>query len=434
MFELSYSTEVVKCVNKSCGANINISVGRVPGGVNDPGGWILQCERCKTKFPYPVKNPFDYSSVKSGAEILDKWDDEAGDKEAVWGKWGLKDFAEDYAYDNLLFVQTGEYEPLTFDEISENIYFCAVCDHHLEPLAYAGLREKLDVINAQIGSYLDVYAKGRSGSPSAVICVTHGVCQCGDKKQYIFYKEFIERELPVKDEYELYLIDATGSDLSKAIDGIYTRDNCLVILQKLLIRWQVFYNKVFLAVPFIGFEFKNSESQRVDLWNWILRYTKPHKTELLTRKATFNSFLQAAKNKGMGIDVLKDYGLLNPTLKELSEKKALFKRDFHAKYYAGFDRQSAEVLAGSFNIHEGSYYENLHYKRYDLGTFFRRYVLDMGIGFDPRIIDEQGEFLFIREKEINKFSVSVEQYKNSVKQKLDSLLADNTALPVNHMK
>lgn len=140
MFEANFSTEVVKCVDKECGNNIKISIGKIPGGINDKGGLVLERESCMTKFPYPIKNPFDYSTVTSGAKILDQWNDEApGDKEAVWEQWGLKEFPMDFKYDNLHFVQTGEHEPLTFNEIEENIYFCADCDHHLKPRAYHDL-------------------------------------------------------------------------------------------------------------------------------------------------------------------------------------------------------------------------------------------------------------------------------------------------------
>lgn len=55
MFEVSHRTEVVKCPNPLCKENIQLSIGKVPGGVNDSGGWILQCDNCSTKFPYKVK-------------------------------------------------------------------------------------------------------------------------------------------------------------------------------------------------------------------------------------------------------------------------------------------------------------------------------------------------------------------------------------------
>jgi hypothetical protein len=66
--------EIAKCPN--CGANINLRVGRDPGGVNDSGGWVLKCDACASLFSLGVKNPDDASSVRSGATIIDSWDDE----------------------------------------------------------------------------------------------------------------------------------------------------------------------------------------------------------------------------------------------------------------------------------------------------------------------------------------------------------------------
>lgn len=414
MFEVNYSTVLVKCPNTGCQANIQLSIGKVPAGVNDRGGWILECENCKTKFPYPVKNPDDYSSVDFGARILNSWDDEiAGNKEEKLKEYGLENFPDDFRFDNLLFVQTGEYEKPSFSDIEENIFFCPSCKTHLEPILYYQLAEKLPSINASIKAYLNYYVKGGAGNPDSIIVSVDYKCSCGNATKAILYKDFKEAELPVQDGHELILIDVMGADLPNTIDGVYDRDDCLSVLQKLLIRWQVLYNRVFLAVPFIGFDFKNSEAQRVELWNWILKNTQSHKTTLLTRRATLNSFLEGSANAGHDISILKKYGLLNPTVDELTEKKALFKRDFHAKFYAGFDRKTAEVLVGSFNIHEGSYAENIHFKSYRFGDFFLKYILKMNILFDPRIIDEEGEFLFIHEVLDASFQTKVAKYTTS---------------------
>ncbi|GAA0524800.1 hypothetical protein [Chitinophaga japonensis] len=424
MFDIIHNTVVVKCPNPSCKANIQLSVGKVPGGVNDSGGWILECERCKTKFPYSVKNPDDYSSVEKGAKILDTWDNDIPDsKKEVLKKHGLESFPNDFSYENLLFTQTGEYEKTSFNDIEENIFFCPKCKTHLEPILYSQLPSKLPSINNAIKEYLNYYVKGSAGNPDSIIVTIDYKCSCGFDTKAVLYKAFKESELPIQEGHELILIDVLGADLEYTIDGIYNRDNCLSVLQKLLIRWQVYYNRVFLAVPFIGFDFKNSEAQRVELWNWILKNTLPHKTTLLTRKATLNSFLEGSANTGLDINVLKHYGLLNPTVDELTEKKALLKTDFHAKFYAGFDRKNAELLVGSFNIHEGGYVENIHFKSYAFGDFFSKYILKMNIIFDPRTIDEEGEFLFINENTDDKsFVPKVEKYTSSRREKIYELI------------
>lgn len=423
MCEIAYQTIIVKCPNASCKKNIQLSIGKIPFGYNDSGGWILECDTCKTRFPYKVKNPNDYSRVKSGAAIIDSWDIEVPEsKPKVLKKHNLENFPENFQFDNLLYIETGEYEKLDFSDIEENIFYCPECKAELESMLYTRLSRKLPQINESINNYLNYYFKGKAGNPDSIIFVSNYECSCGYNTKAVLYKRFEENELPIQNVHELILIDVLGANLEVAVDGIYDRDCCLQILQKLLIRWQVYYNQVFLAVPFIGFDFKNSEKQRVDLWNWILKYTMPNKTTLLTRKATFKSFIEGSTNTGLDINVLKDYGLLNPTVDDLTEKGALFKTDFHAKFYAGFDRKNTEVLVGSFNIHEGGYVENIHLKKYDFGDFFTKYILKMNVIFDPGKIDENGEMLFIKEVDGGEFTSKIEKYSSSRHEKVYELI------------
>ena len=424
MEDIKHKTVIVKCPNENCKENIKLTVGKVTFGINDSGGWVLECNSCKTKFPYKVKNPTDYSHVDEGATILGYWDNEITDsKSNILKKHDLENFPENFCFDNLLFVQTDEYEKPIFSDIEENIFYCPKCNTHIEPYAYGSISTRLKSINQAISTYMNYYLKGRAGNPDSIIVLVDYKCSCKFETKLVLYKNFKENELPLQDEHELILIDVIGANLEITIDGIYNRDSCLEVLQKLLIRWQVYFNRVFLAVPFIGFDFKNSEEQRVELWNWILKNTLPYKTTLLTRKATFKSFVEGSKNTGLDISVLKNYGLLNPTVDELTEKKALFKTDFHAKFYAGFDRKFSEVLVGSFNIHEGGSFENIHFKKYNFGDFFSKYVLAMNVIFDPRKIDESGEILFVTEnKSNNTFSAKIEKYSTSRREKIYEII------------
>lgn len=67
--------------------------------------------------------------------------------------------------------------------------------------------------------------------------------------------------------------------------------------------------------------------------------------------------------------------------------------------------------------------ENIHFKSYDFGDFFKKYILKMNIIFDPRIIDEEGEFLLISEHEDGKeFIAKVENYTTSRREKIYELI------------
>ncbi len=412
MIEQSFRTEVVKC--PGCESNIKLSIGRYAGGMNDNGGWILQCKKCPTKFPYSAKNPNDLSRVLSGAKVLDSWDDEVeGNKQDILAKYGLQEFPDDFAFKNLAIVDVGEYETQTFSHTEENIFYCSACNRSFEPQLYTQLTQKLMFVNAAIRPYINMSVKGRWGEPDSIIVPLNFVCKCGLKTKAVFYKKFDPNELPIHKPEEFILVDVLGANLELSIDGVFDRDSCLQVLQKLLIRWQVYFNKVVLAVPFIGFDFPKSDQQRVDLWHWILKNTEPSKTFLLTRKKTLTSFLSGASNTGLDVKILKEFGLLNPTVDELTSKGAKFKTDFHAKFYAGLDKEKAEVLAGSFNIHEGGYMENIHFKSYDFKSFTARYMNKMGLHIAPAALKETGEILFVHERQDKLFEATVEKYSTS---------------------
>ncbi|TVU89664.1 hypothetical protein [Vreelandella titanicae] len=50
---------------------------------------------------------------------------------------------------------------------------------------------------------------------------------------------------------------------------------------------------------------------------------------------------------------------------------------------------------GSFNIHEGSYVENIHLLRYSLEDFSKRYLFGMQIFFDFKLLSKRRSMLDI---------------------------------------
>lgn len=381
--------EIAKCPN--CGANINLKVGRYRGGVNDSGGWILNCHACASLFPLEVKNPDDASSVLSGATVIDSWDDEINNRAYTFAKHGVADTGQ--AVERMLLVTHGEPEDF-YDLESRALYRCTACGTELDAKAYEALSEHLDSINFAFATYLNWYLAHSVGqAPEGISARVATACTCGRTHEARFYRNFAESFAERAADY--WLIDiaptATVSEGGKTldVDGIFSRDDCIAILEKLLLRWQAGHCAVMLAAPFIGFNFPGAKKKVPNLWNWVLKYTNPAKTLLITRKATFNLLKEVANDTEMDIDFLKSWGLLNPTLAKLDEKKALFKTDFHAKFYCGISADAVEILVGSFNIHEGSYVENIHLLRYSLEEFSRRYLVGMQLFFDLKPLSKR---------------------------------------------
>lgn len=419
MFEVKHRRFILKCPN--CNCNINLQEGKVAGGLNDSGGWILKCKGCQHTFPYSVKNPNDFSGVIMGASILDTWDNEIeGDKEQTLRSFSLN--LEDYnSYNQLLIQETEQEEPFMYQHDLECLYYCPICNANLEKVAYLQINENFSLINQGLSAFYNYYLKSKAGDPDSIFVSKDIKCNCGYCATATFFKEFNEHEIPIKKLEELFIVDISGVNLENDIDGIYSRDSCIEVLSKLFIRWKAIYNKVFIAVPFIGFDFKNSEEQRVKLWDWLLKYTTPNNTILITRKSTFKSYKEAASKHGLDIDLLKDYGILNPTIEGLSHKKSYFKQQFHAKFYAGFDGKKAELLVGSFNIHEGGYFENIHFKKYDFTEFFKRYIYKLGIFFNPQNVDIPGEVLVLSIKKNELIHNMTEKFTNSRSEVIENI-------------
>lgn len=390
-----HRNEIAKC--PECGANINLSVGRFPGGINDSGGWVLKCNACASLFPLEVKNPDDASSVRSGATIIDSWDDEINNRSHILSKHGVIDTGQ--TLERMLLITHGEPEDF-YDLESRALYRCSACGAELDAKAYEALSVHHESINSAFATYLNWYlANSRGGAPEGISARVATPCTCGRNHEARFYRYFAESYAERAADYWLIDIAPTApfseDDKTLDVDGIFSRDECIAILEKLLLRWRASHSAVLLAAPFIGFNFPGAKKKVPDLWNWVLKYTDPAKTLLITRKATFNLLKEAAKDTEMDVEFLKSWGVLNPTLATLDEKKAFFKTDFHAKFYCGISADTVEILVGSFNIHEGSYVENIHLLSYSLEEFSKRYLVGMQMFFDVKPLSKRRSMLDI---------------------------------------
>ncbi len=122
-------------------------------------------------------------------------------------------------------------------------------------------------LNGEFGSYLNFYLAGREPVPAGVSVRTKFVCACGANHGARFFKKFSEAGAQAAREF--WLIDVDGPAGAIDIDGVYSRDDCISILEKLLLRWQAVHTSVLLAAPFIGFNYPNARKKIPDLWNWF---------------------------------------------------------------------------------------------------------------------------------------------------------------------
>lgn len=370
------------CPTPGCGQRINVSVGRFPGGVNDRGGFVVECASCRKKSHIAVANPDDASSVQSGGRVVDRWDDDIdGQRDRVLAAHGQTD--ADLLSDTLLFIPQREQDDPLFELADRSIYVCPQTRDDLEAPAYAALDAALPAINQAIAGFIGPYLKGYEAKPDAIE-VTLDVAAGGVTHRVSFFRDFSEKDDFPQAASEFVLAGSEDPAMLHDIDGIYTRNECIEIFKKLLLRWRARNQIVMLVTPFIGFDYASREEDKLKLWNMILGYTNPARTMLVTRRKTYNSFKAVAAKQGLDLDVLKKYGLLARLLETLDEKKAVFKTESHAKFYAAIGPATTEVLTGSFNIHSGEYVENLLFKTYPSAEFVTRYLMPLGILFDLR--------------------------------------------------
>lgn len=385
MLEVSHRHVVGKCPHAGCESTFTLSLGRWHGGENDSGGFVLECESCLGLSYVRVPNPDDASSVMSGARKVATWDDEVGGSmEAVLAAHRV-DGASAVTEQMLLPDKPSDATP-RFDLSKRAIHVCPRCNENLETLAYQALEDALGEINDQVNRFLTLLLKGYESDVDRIEVSVLVNCRCHENSQHrvTFSRPYRETSALAENASEYDLAGPLSADFLQDIDGIYTRDECLDILTKLLVRWQARNQVVLIAVPFIGLDYPGREENRLDLWNLILRHTNPARTLVMTRSGTFKGFLKAAEQQGLNIPMLERFNLLAPLLQRFKSDDAFFKQQSHAKFYAAMGPERTEVLTGSFNVHSGSYVENLVFKTYSNTDFLQRYLLPMEVIFDFR--------------------------------------------------
>ena len=390
--EISYRLVAAICSRSGCGQAIHVSNGRWLGGTNDRGGLIIQCEKCGNLSYIRVSNPDDASSVKDGGRVVATWDDEVDEIDDVLRAHDLT--ANNELTDNLLVIPSNDPNNPQFVLEDRAIYRCLVCDCELESPAYDELGNVLDAINNELGSFLIRYVKGGIATPDTIRVTLDVSCACTSHRM-VFHRPFTDTDSGVNDPLEFILAGPDNPSMLTDIDGVFSRDDCISIFKKLLLRWRTRHRVVMLVVPFIGLDYPGREENRVDLWNMVLGNTDPSRTLLVTRRATYNGFVEAAKSQGIDISTLAKFNLLTPLVEELGQKGALFKQQSHAKFYAAVGREQTEVLSGSFNIHSGKYAENLLFKTYDTKSFIDRYLVPLGVIYNPEMLKMERDVLAI---------------------------------------
>lgn len=79
-----------KCsATEGCAGHFQILQSWEAGGLNDRGGWVVQCGECNGYNHVRIGRDVNDSSMVSGGTKVDDYDDELNNKAAVLAKYGL---------------------------------------------------------------------------------------------------------------------------------------------------------------------------------------------------------------------------------------------------------------------------------------------------------------------------------------------------------
>ena len=378
---------IVKCKNSGCNNLIRLSEGKFLGGMNDSGGIIIKCNSCNAIFPCNLKNPFDASGITSGGQVLDSWVDKF--PISFESKYNIKE-SEITSIERIL-VFGYEKPPKVHWQPSQKPTF-GTNILNLEQLAFNALNSHLVEIKDNYKAYFNYYIKGKSSAKKSFIVIYY-------KHQDVDYQAIFAKEIDSENDLNpdnLYLIHHSMVNLINQVDGIFTKTECLGFLERFLNRWRYTANEVLLVVPFIGYHYATSQEALTELWNWLEINVNVDKTNLITRKGTFNLYKKAQDSTGIPYDLLVEWGLLEPLIESMEGGKMPFFQQSHAKYYVGVFENYVEVLSGSFNIHTGPSFENITFRRYSKDFFKERYLhMFNAFSFSPKLNDEYVHYMIL---------------------------------------
>ncbi|MFK0690902.1 hypothetical protein ACFX5Q_22260 [Mesorhizobium sp. IMUNJ 23033] len=348
---------VAKCPHPYCGEPHQYVEITFPM-INDRGGWVIECKKCKKHFTVTLRNPTE--SIAKGFLIADCWDDDDGEY------LGSAPSAEEIAK----FSLDMNPDVLRFNYGQSAIYYCSDNGDEMESSALAQLRSMLPYVHAELAKAQNFSLAGRSPDVTHVAVRLRVPCACGATHHAVFYCPFRLDLLPQAED--MLLADVEGTSLEENLTGIFSKSFLMDALEKLVARWRLKFDQVVIASPFIAHQYM-TKSQKLEIWEWLLGILDPSRTTFITRATSYNDYKAALLETGLDHKVLVDFGLENRIVAADAKKQ-----DFHAKVYIGLG-ETSEVLSGSANLVRGPSFENASFLSLTKERIRKRYLDPLGV-------------------------------------------------------
>lgn len=354
---------------------------------DEDGVAIGRCIHCGETFSVRIINP-DLCDIRNGAEKIDHAFDSIDEKWAalprvtahvdVEYRVGQRDFAYAFA--------------------SHLLYRCDACNGDLDALAFSQLSAKRPSIAKAYANYVNwSLGNGRGPNPEYAIVRITFACTCGHPLTAFFYTAYREQAFP--DNEKIALANIIGSrPLPQRIPvALYTKDEVIAWLHKLLARWTLVFDELYVITPFFGHTFQ-SKQQKVESWLDIVNRVDHRKTRIFTRSGQLKAFRAAFEEvMEQPYEKLVEHDLGSPIINETKQTN-----NFHAKVYGAVGKGHCEVFAGSANVVKGPSKEVMHFAQMDSEETFRASFLEP-LGIKPLdkigatrchalVLDERNEF------------------------------------------
>lgn len=357
-------TKAVKCQNSKCKEVFHIADNKIPGGINDKCKVTIKCKKCGTTTTVMLHN-VDFCGQTDQYEVIkiDDIDDETpffeGDNVAV--VYGFEEINKP----THSWVPS-EKSPMWQDE---------KCNYEI--LASEKFEYLKKGIEKELYGWDNVRVKSKPWAEFTKVFIRQEYLVDSKICTAIWFKEVGDYEIKGADGF--YLIH--HSDSGQPIDGIYSRDQSLLFLERLLVRWRALCPEVIVATPFIGYDFpfskKEDREELIALWDLLNGLLDMDKSIFFTRATTYSS-LKKNQNiiEHIPAEVRDEWGLMSNLQKIVHNPKtrAKMKDKFHLKIYVGVFDDHVELYSGSFNVQTDSTMENMVIRKLSKEHFKKAYM------------------------------------------------------------
>ena len=371
--------KAVRCSNDKCAEVFHIHDMKIPGGINDRNEITIKCLKCGALSKVMIHN------------AVGKW---RGDNYEVVD---IRDLDDNEPYINSPNVaMTDGFEdinaPLHSWEPSNDSPMWRDTDINFELSASNSFNSVQKIIDKCMAQWDNGRLKSMPCAIFEKIFISQNY-KIGKKKYTaIWFKEIGEGEIHGSNNF--YLIH--HSKANNLIDGIYSRDQSLCYLERLLVRWRALCSEVIVATPFIGYDFpfskQKDKEELIELWDLLNGLLDMNKTIFFTRPRTYGALKKnQASIELVPADVRKKWDLMSNLQKVVDDPKtrAKMKKSFHLKIYVGVFDAYVELFSGSFNVQKNSTIENMALRRLGKNQFKKNYMDVMVDKYSYRIPQEE---------------------------------------------